>query len=73
MEEKTQDALIAKAERTHRLSPEELVALLADAGAEEPLAAAADRVLFMVYMVAAAVAAEASSMQRTLLLRLARM
>lgn len=44
MEEKTRDALIAKAERTHRLSPEELAALLADAGAEEALAAAADRV-----------------------------
>ena len=44
MEEKTRDVLIAKAERTHRLSPEELAALLADAGAEEALAAAADRV-----------------------------
>lgn len=44
MKEKTRDALIAKAERTHRLSPEELAALLADAGAEEALAAAADRV-----------------------------
>ena len=44
MEEKTRDALIAKAERTHRLSSEELAALLADAGAEEALAAAADRV-----------------------------
>ena len=44
MEEKTRDALIAKAERTHRLSPEELATLLADAGAEEALAAAADRV-----------------------------
>ena len=39
MEEKTRDALIDKAERTHRLSPEELAALLADAGAEEALAA----------------------------------
>ena len=44
MEERTRDALIDKAERTHRLSPEELAALLADAGAEEALAAAADRV-----------------------------
>ena len=40
MEEKTRDALIAKAERTHRLSSEELAALLADAGAEEALAEA---------------------------------
>ena len=44
MEEKKQEALIGKAEREHRLSPEELAALLADAGAEESLAAAADRV-----------------------------
>ena len=44
MEEQSRKALIEKAVRTHRLSPEELAALLADAGAEEELAAAADRV-----------------------------
>lgn len=44
MEEQARKDLIEKAERTHRLSPEELAALLADAEAEEELAAAADRV-----------------------------
>ena len=37
-------ALIEKAERTHRLTEEELAALLADDAAEEEMAAAADRV-----------------------------
>ena len=44
MERQPRNPLIEKAERTHRLSQEELAALLADAGAEEELAAAADRV-----------------------------
>lgn len=37
-------ALIYKAEHTHQLAEEEIAALLADASAEEALAAAADRV-----------------------------
>ena len=40
----TQRTLIEKAERTHRLSEEELASLLADDAAEEAMAAAADRV-----------------------------
>ena len=44
MERKSRQSLIEKAERTHRLSQEELADLLADAEAEEELAAAADRV-----------------------------
>ena len=44
MDEKTRGALIAKAERTHRLTEAELAALLSDEGAEEAMAAAADRV-----------------------------
>ena len=42
--DETQRALIARAEKTHRLTAEALSALLADDGAEEEMAAAADRV-----------------------------
>ena len=38
------EALIAKAEQTHRLTAEELVVLLKDPGAAAPLYEAADRV-----------------------------
>ncbi|MBQ8698348.1 MAG: [Schwartzia sp.] len=43
MEEQTRRSLIERAESKHRLAREELAALLADEGAEEELAAAADR------------------------------
>ena len=38
------DGLIQKAEASHKLTEQELVQLLGEASAEEPLAAAADRV-----------------------------
>ncbi len=44
MDEAARHALIDKAERTHRLAEAELAALLADDGATDELAAAADRV-----------------------------
>ncbi len=44
MKENARRLLIEKAERTHELTAEELTALIADADAEEDLAAAADRV-----------------------------
>ncbi|MBR1760473.1 MAG: [Schwartzia sp.] len=43
MEEQTRRSLIERAESKHRLAREELAALLADEGAEEEMAAAADR------------------------------
>lgn len=44
MEARERETLVAKAERTHRLTEAELSALLADDGATEAMAAAADRV-----------------------------
>ena len=43
MEEQTRRSLMERAESKHRLAREELAALLADEGAEEEMAAAADR------------------------------